>query len=116
MSSATAVETRDVQCFTNQIVRIPDELAVLADDQIVPPGHTCWRIMTKHDGDKRVVWDARNIAQIAEAEKLFNKLKTEGMTPYRVGTDGSKTSEEMKEFDPHAEEVIFIQMKHVIGG
>lgn len=116
MTTAVATDPREVHCFTNVVVRIPDELKVLDDNETVEAGHRCWRIMSKHDGDKRVVWDSTSIGQIAEAKKLFAKLKAEGMVAYRVGTDGKMSSEEMTEFDPHAEEVIFVQMKHVVGG
>jgi hypothetical protein len=70
----------------------------------------------KIQATKRVVWEATSIPQIAEARKLFDALREEGMTAFRVGTDGKQSSEEMKEFDPLAEEVIFVQMKHVVGG
>ena len=117
MSTTVASDPREVQCFTNVIIRIPDELNVLADGEEQSEGDDrCWRIMSKHDGDKRVVWDSTSIGQIAEAQKLFAKLKAEGMAAYRVGVNGKMSSEEMTEFDPHAEEVIFVQMKHVVGG
>lgn len=116
MSNSAVLDEREVICFTNQPVKIPDSLQLLRDGEAVPKKRVCWRIMTKRDGDKRVVWDARSIPEINDAKKLFDQLKAEGMTPFVVGTDGSATSREMEEFDPLAEEVLFVPMKHVIGG
>lgn len=112
----TATDPREIHCFTNVMVRIADELQVLEDNQEIPKGYHCWRIMSKQDGDKRVIWNSTSIPEIAEAKKLFQKLQSEGMQAFRVGTDGKRTSEKMTEFDPAAEEVIFVQMKHVVGG
>lgn len=121
MSSMSAAieaeqELRQVKCFTNNVVQIPEELDVLSGVEQPEVGKVCWRIMTKEDGDKRVVWDAHSIPQIAEAKKLFDNLVAEGMQPYRVGTNGERTAEVMKEFDPSAEEVIFLPMKQIVGG
>lgn len=113
----TAVQNdREIKCFTNSIVTIPEALGILGDNEEVPAGNVCWRILSKDHGDKRVVWDATSIPQISEARRLFDKLKQEGMVAYRVGVDGQASSEEMKEFDPYAEEVLFLQMRHVVGG
>jgi hypothetical protein len=107
---------REIKAFTNVIVTIPDELEVVDDVVLLPDDKVCWRIMTKEDGDKRVVWDSHSLPQIIAAKKLFDKLQKEGMVPYRVGTNGERTSEKMTEFDPKAEAVIFMPMKQIVGG
>jgi hypothetical protein len=68
------------------------------------------------DGDKRVVWDSSDLDQINEAKALFDQLIQEGLVPYRVGLDGKATSESMNEFDPDAEEVIFLAIAAQVTG
>lgn len=96
---------------------IPESLGIIDDAKEVPPvGHGCFRIMTPNDGDKRVIWDSGDFAQIREAKEMFDELIAEGLVPYRVGTNGQASADVMDEFDPHAEEVIFIPMPMVAGG
>lgn len=97
-------------------INVPDTLRVLKDYEAPPEGYGVFRIMTPKDGDKRVVWDCRDMAQIDEAKAMFDKLIQEGLVPYKVGLDGKATSEVMDEFDPHAEEVIFLPVALVTGG
>lgn len=98
-------------------IEVPECLGLLNDPAATPPkGFGCMRIPTIKDGDKRVIWDKADIQQIAEAQITFNKLIAEGMKAFRVGLDGKKSAEEIHEFDPHAEEIIFVQMQVVTGG
>ena len=98
-------------------IEVPSCLGLMSDPAEQPPvGFGCMRIPTMKDGDKRVVWDKLDLQQIAEAQLTFNKLIAEGLKAYRVGVDGRKTAEEIDEFDPHAEEIIFVQMAVVVGG
>lgn len=76
----------------------------------------CFRFLTAEDGDKRVVWDCRDIGQIEEAKIMFDECVAKGLVPYRVGTDGKATPEVMDEFDPNSEEVIFLPIGQVTGG
>lgn len=97
--------------------KIPDNLGILDEPTAKPPqGFGCFRIMTPKDGDKRVVWDSRDFAQISEAKKMFDDLVVQGLVPYCVGTNGRATSEVMVEFDPYAEEIIFLPVAMVAGG
>jgi hypothetical protein len=98
-----------------QIV-VPDSLRILEDHENPPEGFGVFRVMTPKDGDKRVVWDCRDMDQIEDAKAMFDQLIQEGLVPYKVGTDGRATSEVMDEFDPHAEEVIFLPVQLVVGG
>ncbi len=68
------------------------------------------------DGDKRVIWNCRVIQEIRAAKDMFLNLIKQGMMPFKVGRDGKRSSERMEEFDPVAEEVIFIPMPAVVGG
>lgn len=94
---------------------VPDELTICEEDA-APPGCGMLRILTKEDGDKRVVWNRAILQEIVAAKKMFVDLVKKGLVPYRVGTDGAATSEVMDEFDPEAEEVIFLPVALVRGG
>lgn len=96
---------------------VPENLKVLNDPKEAPPaGCGCFRIMTPKDGDKRVVWDSRDFAQIHEAKSMFDELVAQGLVPYRVGVGGQPSSEVMVEFDPYAEEVVFLPIGLVAAG
>ena len=71
----------------NARIEIPPELTVLEDD-VAPPGHGMFRIMTAKDGDKRVVWNSAVLQDIAAARKMFMDCVRQGLVPYRVGVDG----------------------------
>ncbi len=121
MSTTTNKRTIELSLIKNSKVAkefvIPDSLGVIDNPQETPPaGFGCFRVMTPKDGDKRVVWDAGDFEQIREAKEMFDELVAEGLVPYRVGTNGQATSDVMDEFDPHAEEVIFMPIAMVAGG
>jgi hypothetical protein len=97
-------------------VGIPDALRIMEDGEKPQKGHHVFRVMTAKDGDKRVIWDCRDLAQINDAKTMFDELVAQGLVPYKVGTDGRATSEVMDEFDPAAEEVIFLPVAMVTGG
>lgn len=123
---------RTIDCFAHNTVEVPKGLRILTDNEpkeswvkrlaaesgakFIAKDWSCFRIMTAKDGDKRIVWCRRVLTQIAEAKKLFMDLMSKGNVPYRVGVDGAATSEVMKEFDPTAEEVIFMPIRAVSGG
>ena len=92
------------------------ELTVLADGEQKQNNCGCFRILSQKDGDKRVVWRRESIPEINAAHKLFSDLVTQGMVPYRVGINGNASSDVMREFDPTAEEVIFLPMRMIVGG
>ena len=96
-------------------VEIPKKLKVTTD--VTPPAnHGMFRILTKEDGDKRVVWNKDSFDEIREAKAMFDKLVAEGLCPYKVGTNGQATSAVMTEFDPYAEEILFLPIRQVVGG
>lgn len=120
LMQATAERTIEAQVFkgSNTAVQIavPDNLRILEDHENTPEGCGVFRVMTPKDGDKRIVWDCRDMNQIEEAKAMFDKLIQEGLVPYKVGLDGKATSEVMDEFDPHAEEILFLPIALVTGG
>lgn len=97
-------------------IPIPEGLRIMEDGEKPVEGCGIFRVLTATDGDKRVVWDSREMRQIHDAKKLFVKLVKEGLVPYKVGVDGKATSEVMDDFDPGAEEVIFLPVQAVHGG
>lgn len=74
-----------------------------------------FRIMSPKDGDKRVTWRRTVIKEIRAAKQMFMDLIKQGMVPYAVGANG-KAATEMKEFDPLAEEIIFMPLRAIAGG
>lgn len=94
---------------------VPDSLEIPENFQPAK-GFGCLRFMTPKDGDKRVVWDSRDFAQISDAKAMFDQAVLQGLVPYRVGVNGHASSETMTEFDPYAEEVIFLPISMVAAG
>ena len=95
---------------------LPEELSMLDGDQQPEPGCGCFRILSQEDGDKRIVWRKESLAEINAAKDMFNDLVRQGMVPHRVGSDGRRNNEVMREFDPAAEEVVFLPMSMIRGG
>ena len=120
MTTATAeriIEAQTVKGSQASVgISVPDGLRILDDHEQPAKGFGVFRIITPKDGDKRVVWDCHDLSQIREAKEMFDKLIAEGLVPYKVGLDGKATSEVMDEFDPYAEEVIFLPVALVTGG
>lgn len=98
-------------------VTVPDNLKIVEFIEETPlENFGVFRIMTPKDGDKRVVWDRRDFAQILEAKSMFDDCVVKGLMPYRVGLNGKASAEIMTEFDAHAEEIIFLPISAVTGG
>ncbi len=116
----TAIEDRIIEVggrgkITAQI-KVPDGLALLPDGEKPRKGFGVFRVMSPKDGDKRVVWDCRDLDQIEDAKEMFDDCVAQGLVPYRVGINGNATSDVMDEFDPYAEEVLFLPIQLVGGG
>ncbi len=112
----TTTKERSVRTFTKVDVPIPDDLRILADGEQPSAEEGCFRILSQDKGDERVVWRPNNIGDINSARSLFNSLLKQGMVPYKVGTGGNASSDVMSEFDPHAGEVIFMEVAPIRGG
>lgn len=110
---------RTIDCFAKNIYEVPEVLRVLgplSTSEEITEDMGCFRILSPKDGDKRVVWCRKVLAEIKAAKQMFMDLLHLGMIPYKVGVDGKATSEEMQKFDPTAEEVIFMPLKAIRGG
>lgn len=94
----------------------PTELRCLEDGEKLADGCNMFRILDTQHGDKRVVWNRRNLPEIRSAKKMFDELVTEGLVPYRVDVGGVRTNSVMQEFDATAEEVLFAPVQLAIGG
>jgi hypothetical protein len=88
----------------------------MEDGQEKPAGHFMFRILSQEKGDERLTWDSSSLRELQGAKEMFVNLIKKGLKPFRVGVDGKATSEVMDEFDPHAEEVIFLPQALVAGG
>ncbi len=97
-------------------IAVPEKLKILKDKETANKWERTFRFLTPKDGDKRIVWDSRDMDQIDEAKAMFDECIAKGLVPYLVGTDGKATAEVMDEFDPDAEEVIFLPIGQVAGG
>ncbi len=97
-------------------IEIPSCLGILENPtDVAQKGFGCIRVMTQEDGDKRIVWDNNDFAQISEAKNMFDNLVMQGLVPYCVGDNG-RAADVMIEFDPYAEEIIFCPMHMAVGG
>ena len=114
----TDLEDRSVRVFEHgkAKIEIPEELTILEDGQQPADGQICWRFLSQKDGDKRVVWNSDSIPEINAAKSMFQTLVSQGMTPYRVAAGGGASPSVMNEFDPTAEEVIFMPTKMIAAG
>ena len=134
MTAVAERSERTIDCFAKQTYEVPDTLHVLGSNespeqvlehlprqvlqglQVSAADFGCFRIMSQEDGDKRVVWCRKVIAEISAAKQMFMDLLSKGMIPYKVGVGGQATSVVMDEFDPTAEEVIFMPVQAIAGG
>lgn len=116
----TIQRTIDVSVLLNSSLKVsvdvPSEIQFLEDGQKLEKGRHCIRIMHPDKGDERLTWDSTSLAELQQAKKLFVDLVKQGLTPYRVGLNGKSTAEVMDEFDPHAEEVIFMPTATLVVG
>lgn len=97
-------------------IELPDGIKVLEDNQEIPDDHFIFRILSQEKGDERLIWNSRSLADIQAAKRMFVELIKKGLKPFKVGINGAATSEVMDEFDPTAEEVIFLPQAFVVGG
>lgn len=103
------------KCNATVQIQIPKSLQVV-DEVVPPPKHGMFFIVNWKDGDKRVVWDSCSLIEIQAAKEMFDNLKKEGLKPYKIGINGLATSQIMEEFDPMAEQVMFLPISLLKGG
>lgn len=95
----------------NPEVPSPDLLALFIErgqDPSQYPGYHSFEIMGR-EGDTKAIWDKNNPDEVEAARAQFNMLvKQKKFTAfYVVGKEGDK-GEQMREFDPKAERIIFV--------
>jgi len=110
------IKLRTLQGSTlSEDYEVPEGLHIVEDE--IPSDHNrMFRILSQEKGDERVTWDARSLADIRAAKQMFVDFVKKGLKPFKVGLDGKASAEVMREFDPLAEEVIFLPMARVAGG
>ncbi len=100
---------RTIDCFAKQTYDVPPELTIMGGSSLdfaelaaiagqlaveaSAENFGCFRMLSQKDGDKRVVWCRRVIAEIKAAKKMFLDLISKGMIPYKVGVDGKASVE-----------------------
>lgn len=120
MSAVLEPRTIDIQALAGTNVTTPVEIG---DLEILPhtqeetrKGYGTFRLLHPKFGDQRVVWNSHLLADIQAAKKLFMDLIQKGLKPYRVGADGKSNGEIMSEFDPTAEEIVFVPIPVMRAG
>ncbi len=113
----STVSQRSFEIFAKLFCEIPEHLTVLEDPVAPkPPGSGMFRILSKQHGDTRVVWNKYSLAEVRAAKEMFDDLILKGLIPYVVGEDGRASVVVMDEFDPSAEEVLFMPIQMLAGG
>lgn len=120
MTTQTAPRKLDLSLMMGsnlkESMEIPEGLSLLEPGQEPGPEDGCFRILSPKSGDDRLTWDKRDFSAMQEARRTFVDLVKKGFKPFRVGNDGKKSNEVMQQFDPLAQQVIFVPMAPVAGG
>jgi hypothetical protein len=66
-----------------------------------------WMAVTDETGDTKIMWSKDNEDEVDNARQSFNRMKKQGYTAFRVVGKAGEPGEQMKEFDPDAERIIF---------
>lgn len=62
-----------------------------------------------HTGDTKTIWDSKNPDEVENARKQFEFFtKTKKFAAFMVAKNGDKTTEQIREFDPSLEKIIFV--------
>lgn len=59
------------------------------------------------EGDTKYHWNAKNAEQVQAAKEVFDSHRGKGFLAFSMNTKGDQ-GEQMTEFDPKAESVLFI--------
>jgi hypothetical protein len=60
------------------------------------------------------MWNPRDADEVKVAKEAFGKAKRKGMLAYAVDTDGERTGEVIREFDPSLAKIVMT--KQLAGG
>lgn len=58
------------------------------------------------EGDTKVIWDAENADEVANAKRTFDDLRKKGYMAYSVNPENAKKGELITKFDPNAQKLI----------
>lgn len=120
MTTMTAERVIDLSPMTRtnlkEQLQVPECFTILEAGADPAAEHNVFRILNPKSGDDRLTWDRRDFAAIQEARHTFVDLVKKGFKPFRVGQDGRRSNTIMQEFDPTAQQVIFVPMQPVVGG
>lgn len=93
-----------------------DAIAVLReleDGEQVPEGHSLMEVLGT-SGDTKFIWDKSNRDETENARRTFADFKAKRFLAFRaIGEDGRK-GEQIYDFDPKAERLIFVPP--IVGG
>ncbi len=65
-------------------------------------------------GDTKIIWSKDNHDEVENARRSFNDFKKKGYKAFHVVGKKGETGDQMDEFDPDAERIIFV--KAMAGG
>lgn len=65
-------------------------------------------------GDFKVIWDSDQPAEVEQARKTFNDLKTKGYAAFKVVSKDGAKGEQVRIFDPNEERLIMVPA--IVGG
>lgn len=85
----------------------PEPLTV--DDDPVHGKH--YLAITDETGDTKVMWSKDNQDEIDNAERTFKDMKKKGYAAFKVVGKKGEQGEQMNEFDPDAERIIFVKQQ-----
>jgi hypothetical protein len=80
---------------------------VIAEAMKPSPDGKHWMAVMDETGDTKIMWSRDNEDEVAVAERTFKDMKKKGYTAFRVTGKDGVAGEQMKEFDPDAERIIF---------
>ena len=70
--------------------------------------------ITDETGDTKVMWSKDNADEVENARETFKRMKKNGYAAFKVEGKKGEAGEQMHEFDPNAERIIFT--KQMQGG
>jgi len=77
------------------------------ETQTTSKTHTGEMSIMGREGDTKVIWDKNRPVEVENARETFKRLRKEGYLAFKVtGKDGVK-GEQINEFDPNQEVIIF---------
>jgi hypothetical protein len=66
-----------------------------------------WMAIMDETGDTKIMWSRDNEDEVAVARRTFDDMKKKGYTAFRVTGKDGVAGEQMRDFDPNAERIIF---------